>query len=298
MQIPPKLKSSDEVIILAPARKVNKNELNAAVELLKSWNLVPLLSENLMEENGVFAGDKTLRRNDFQWALDHPKAKAIWCFRGGYGTTQILQGLNPSFFIDNPKWIIGYSDITNLHCFSNIILNTASIHGTMPINILDNTENTIKSLKNFLFDQSINYQIQPSDFNVLGNINASITGGNLAVLCSCIGTNYQPNFENKILFIEEIDEYYYKIDRMVWQLKYAGVFHQIKGLIVGSFSNIKDNSTSFGTSIENIILEKVTEFSFPIVFNFPSGHEDENVTIPLGINLSLDVEAQKVSLYS
>ena len=108
MQIPPKLKSSDEVIILAPARKVNKNELNAAVELLRSWNLVPLLSENLMEENGVFAGDKTSRRNDFQWALDHPKAKAIWCFRGGYGTTQILQGLNPSYFIDNPKWIIGY----------------------------------------------------------------------------------------------------------------------------------------------------------------------------------------------
>ena len=123
MQIPPKLKSSDEVIILAPARKVNKNELNAAVELLRSWNLVPLFSENLMEENGVFAGDKTSRRNDFQWALDHPKAKAIWCFRGGYGTTQILQGLNPSYFIDNPKWIIGYSDITNLHCFSNIFIN-------------------------------------------------------------------------------------------------------------------------------------------------------------------------------
>ena len=120
----------------------------------------------------------------------------------------------------------------------------------------------------------------------------------MSVLCSCLGTNYQPEFENKILFIEEIDEYYYKIDRMIWQLKYAGVFHQIKGLIVGKFTNIKDNSIPFGSSIENIILEKVTEFSFPIVFNFPSGHEDENLTIPLGINIYLEVEANKVSLYT
>ena len=298
MQIPPKLKSADEVIILAPARKVNKIELNAAVELIKRWKLIPILSENLMKENGIFAGNKTLRRNDFQWALDHPKAKAIWCFRGGYGTTQILESLNPTFFINYPKWIIGYSDITNFHCFSNIILNTASIHGTMPINILNNTETTLNSLKNFLFNQSIYYQIQPSNFNVYGKINAAIIGGNLSVLCSCLGTNYQPEFENKILFIEEIDEYYYKIDRMIWQLKYAGVFHQIKGLIVGKFTNIKDNSIPFGSSIENIILEKVTEFSFPIVFNFPSGHEDENLTIPLGINIFLEVEANKVSLYT
>ena len=297
MQIPPKLKANDEVIIIAPARKVDKKLLTFSLQLLKKWGLVPLLSKNLMEDNGIFAGSKILRHQDFQWALDHPSAKAIWCFRGGYGTTQIIEEINPARFLKNPKWIIGFSDITNFHCFSNIILNTASLHATMPINTQSNTYYTLNSLKNFLINQKISYKIKSNKENKLGEVEATLIGGNLSVLCATLGTNYQPDFENKILFIEDIDEYLYKIDRMIWQLKYAGIFHQIAGLIIGHFTNIKDNSISFGKSLEEIILEKVNEFNFPVIFDFPAGHENENLSIPFGMKLKLEAKNEYVKLY-
>lgn len=297
MQIPPKLKANDEVIIIAPARKVDKKLLTFSLQLLKKWGLVPLLSKNLMQDNGIFAGCKILRHQDFQWALDHPSAKAIWCFRGGYGTTQIIEEINPARFLKNPKWIIGFSDITNFHCFSNIILNTASLHATMPINAQSNTYYTLNSLKNFLINQKISYKIKSNKENKLGEVEATLIGGNLSVLCATLGTNYQPDFENKILFIEDIDEYLYKIDRMIWQLKYAGIFHQIAGLIIGHFTNIKDNSISFGKSLEEIILEKVNEFNFPVIFDFPAGHENENLSIPFGMKLKLEAKNEYVKLY-
>ena len=297
MQIPPKLKANDEVIIIAPARKVDKKLLTFSLQLLKKWGLVPLLSKNLMQDNGIFAGSKILRHQDFQWALDQPSAKAIWCFRGGYGTTQIIEEINPARFLKNPKWIIGFSDITNFHCFSNIILNTASLHATMPINTQSNTYYTLNSLKNFLINQKISYKIKSNKENKLGEVEATLIGGNLSVLCATLGTNYQPDFENKILFIEDIDEYLYKIDRMIWQLKYAGIFHQIAGLIIGHFTNIKDNSISFGKSLEEIILEKVNEFNFPVIFDFPAGHENENLSIPFGMKLKLEAKNEYVKLY-
>ena len=298
MLIPPKLKARDEIIIIAPARKVDKKLLNFTLKLLEKWDLVPLLSKSLMADYGIFAGDKKLRHEDFQWALDHPTAKAIWCFRGGYGTTQIIEGINPENFLKRPKWIIGFSDITNLNCFANIILHTASLHATMPINIQKNTNSTLNSLKNFLMNQSISYKIKPNKGNKIGKVEGSLVGGNLSVLCASLGTNYQPDFENKILFIEDIDEYFYKIDRMMWQLKYAGVFHQISGLIIGEFTNLKDNAIPFGISLEEIILEKVNEFSFPVIFNFPSGHENENLSIPFGMKLKLESKSDYVKLYS
>ena len=297
MQIPPKLKANDEVIIIAPARKVDKKLLTFSLRLLKKWGLIPLLSKNLMEDNGIFAGSKILRHQDFQWALDHPSAKAIWCFRGGYGTTQIIEEINPARFLKNPKWIIGFSDITNFHCFSNIILNTASLHATMPINTQSNTYYTLNSLKNFLINQKISYKIKSNKENKLGEVEATLIGGNLSVLCANLGTNYQPDFENKILFIEDIDEYLYKIDRMIWQLKYAGIFHQIAGLIIGHFTSLKDNSISFGKSLEEIILEKVNEFNFPVIFDFPAGHENENLSIPFGVKLKLEAKNEYVKLY-
>ena len=298
MQIPPKLKASDKVIIIAPARKVDKQLLNFTIQLLQEWELVPILSKNLMADSGIFAGSKNLRHQDMQWAFDHPSAKAIWCFRGGYGTTQIMEGINPASFLVNPKWIIGFSDITNLHCFSNIILDTASLHATMPINTQSNTIQTLNSLKYFLINQKITYNINPNRENILGEIEGCLIGGNLSILCASLGTNYQPDFENKILFIEDIDEYFYKIDRMIWQLKYAGVFNQITGLIVGHFTNLKDNSISFGMTLEEIILEKVNEFKFPVIFNFPSGHENENLAIPFGVKLKLEAKNEYVKLYN
>ncbi len=290
MILPSKLKKGDQVLIIAPARKVDISSLEAAEKLLLDWGLIPIRAKNLLSENGIFSGTDHERKQDLQWALDHQEAKAIWCYRGGYGSIQLVEELNPSNFLMYPKWIIGFSDITVLHCFSNIILNSCSIHATMPINVKENSEETLLSLKKILFKYSMDYQWAFSNENIIGKCEGEIIGGNLAVLCSTLGTSYQPDFEGKILFIEDIDEYLYRIDRMLWQLKFAGVFHHINGIIIGHFSNIKDNKIPFGKSLKQIILEKTKEFNFPIAFDFPSGHENDNWSLLFGKRVKFQVE--------
>ena len=296
MIIPDKLTQDDLVVIIAPARKVELKQLQSAADLLVSWGLKVERAPNLMLSDGIFSGTESQRKADLQWALDHPEAKAIWCYRGGYGSIQLLEAINPALFLQFPKWIIGFSDITFLHCFSSIILNTASVHATMPINVPENTSFSLDSLNKILLENKMNYQKPRSKSDVLGTANGEIIGGNLAVLCSTLGTNYQVSFENKILFIEDIDEYYYQIDRMLWQLKFAGVFHHISGLIVGHFTNIKDNKIPFGKSLEEIILDKIKEFNFPVLFNFPAGHENENWPLIFGKRVQLSVDQTHTSL--
>ena len=298
MIIPDKLTKQDLVVIIAPARKVEIKQLEAAEKLLLDWGLKTERSPNLMLADGIFAGPDSSRKFDLQWALDHPKAKAIWCFRGGYGTVRLIKDLNPALFLKTPKWIIGFSDITVLHSFSNIILNTASIHSTMPINVVENTSESLTSLKQVLFSASMDYSWNQNQNNRMGEASAEIIGGNLAVLTSLLGTNYQPDFEGKILFIEEIDEYLYNIDRMCWQLKFAGVFNHIKGLVIGHFSKVKDNKITFGKSLQQIILEKTKEFDFPIAFGFPAGHENQNHSLVFGLKAKLSVNKKESELIS
>jgi muramoyltetrapeptide carboxypeptidase len=296
MIIPNKLTQDDLVVIIAPARKVEIKELKAAENLLANWGLEVQRSPNLLKENGIFAGTEQERKSDLQWAFDHPRAKAIWCFRGGYGSIQLIGELDPDKFLNSPKWIIGFSDITVIHSFSSIILNTCSIHATMPINVIDNTTGSLDYLRVILFENKMDYHWSSSENAKYGIGEGEVIGGNLAVLCGTLGTNYQVDFENKILFIEDVGEYLYQIDRMLWQLKFAGVFFHIKGLIIGHFTNIKDNKIPFGKSIEQIILEKTKEFNFPISFGFPSGHEDENWPIMFGKKAQLEVTENQTNL--
>ena len=296
MIIPSKINKGDEVILVAPSRKVDLSALEITEEWLKKQGLIPLRGEHILKEEGIFAGSDRDRNHDLQWAFDHPTAKVIWCYRGGYGSVRLLEDINPSRFLEKPKWIMGFSDITFLHCFSNIILNTASIHATMPINVPDNTSKSMKSLSDFLFEGSLQYEWEENENNKHGQIKGKIVGGNLSVLCATLGTNYQPDFEGNILFIEDIDEYYYAIDRLFWQLKFAGVFHHIKGLILGHFSKMKDNKIPFGLSIEEMVLEKIQEFDFPVAFNFPGGHENENWTLPFGVDMDFTVTKNQINL--
>ena len=296
MIIPSKINKGDEVILVAPSRKVDLSALEKTEEWLKKQGLIPLRGEHILKVEGIFAGSDRNRNHDLQWAFDHPTAKVIWCYRGGYGSVRLLENINPSRFLEKPKWIMGFSDITFLHCFSNIILNTASIHATMPINVLDNTSKSMKSLSDFLFEGSLQYEWEENENNKHGQIKGKIVGGNLSVLCATLGTNYQPDFEGNILFIEDIDEYYYAIDRLFWQLKFAGVFHHIKGLILGHFSKMKDNKIPFGLSIEEMVLEKIQEFDFPVAFNFPGGHENENWTLPFGVDMNFTVTKNQINL--
>ena len=296
MIIPSKINKGDEVILVAPSRKVDLSALEITEEWLKKQGLIPLRGEHILKVEGIFAGSDRDRNHDLQWAFDHPTAKVIWCYRGGYGSVRLLENINPSRFLEKPKWIMGFSDITFLHCFSNIILNTASIHATMPINVPDNTSKSMKSLSDFLFEGSLQYEWEENENNKHGQIKGKIVGGNLSVLCATLGTNYQPDFEGNILFIEDIDEYYYAIDRLFWQLKFAGVFHHIKGLILGHFSKMKDNKIPFGLSIEEMVLEKIQEFDFPVAFNFPGGHENENWTLPFGVDMNFTVTKNQINL--
>ena len=296
MIIPSKINKGDEVILVAPSRKVDLSALEKTEEWLKKQGLIPLRGEHILKVEGIFAGSDRDRNHDLQWAFDHPTAKVIWCYRGGYGSVRLLENINPSRFLEKPKWIMGFSDITFLHCFSNIILNTASIHATMPINVPDNTSKSMKSLSDFLFEGSLQYEWEENENNKHGQIKGKIVGGNLSVLCATLGTNYQPDFEGNILFIEDIDEYYYAIDRLFWQLKFAGVFHHIKGLILGHFSKMKDNKIPFGLSIEEMVLEKIQEFDFPVAFNFPGGHENENWTLPFGVDMNFTVTKNQINL--
>ena len=293
MIVPEKLTKGDLVLIIAPARKVEQKQLEAAEKLLNDWELKVERSPNLMQQSGIFAGTDASRKSDLQWALAHPQAKAIWCFRGGYGTVRLIENLSPVAFLKKPKWIIGFSDITVLHSFSNIILNTASVHSTMPINVIENTPDSLTSLKEVLFGATMNYSWGFNINNRIGETDAEIVGGNLAILTSLLGTNYQPDFEGKILFIEEIDEYLYNIDRMCWQLKFAGVFNHIKGLVVGHFTNVKDNKIPFGKTVEEIIFEKTKEFNFPIAFGFPAGHENENLGLLFGVKTKFLVQTHQ-----
>jgi muramoyltetrapeptide carboxypeptidase len=286
---PESLKEGDKVIILSPAGALNENFLFAPMEVLSSWGLDPILSENSKSRHHEFAGTDEVRRDAFQSAIDDPKIKAIFCARGGYGSTRIIDELDWSKFIEHPKWIIGYSDITTFHNRLNQ-LNCESLHATMPKDYKTNTRYTMDSLKSSLFNTPPKYSIDNSDFNRPGKTKGKMIGGNLSIIHNLIGTKFNIQFKDNILFLEEIGEYYYSVDRMLWALKHAGIFDEISGLIIGSFTNIKQNDIAFPETIESMILKFVEGRDIPVVFDFPSGHEDDNWSLIMSGNYKLEVD--------
>ena len=295
MILPKKLIIGNKIGIVSTARKISLEELGIAIKLLKSWQLDVVLAPNLCQTYNQFSGTIKQRRDDFQQMIDDNSIKAILCARGGYGTVQIIDSIDFSNLRNNPKWIIGYSDITVLHSHLNN-LNFASLHATMPINFETNTKESLESLKQSLFgiDRSIKCKGHP--FNRFGKIEADIVGGNLSILYSLLGSASDINTEGKILFIEDLDEYLYHIDRMMINLKRNGKLKKIRGLIVGSMNEINDNVISFGKTAEEIILEHTKDYDFPICFGFPAGHIDDNRSIVLGVSSVLEINENGVSL--
>ncbi|UMB55514.1 LD-carboxypeptidase [Lutibacter sp. A64] len=297
---PPYLKKGDTVAILSPAGilKNKQAQIEQAKKLLKSWGLNAVLGENIFNQNNQFAGTDEERTSDFQKALDNKNIKAIWCSRGGYGSVRVLDKLDYSTFIKHPKWVIGYSDITAFH---NQIHNLGfeTIHGMMGISLnkdLKYLEENKNSLKKALFGNQLSYTIESSNYNILGEATGQLVGGNLTLLHTMLGSKTSINTSGKILFIEEIGEYPYHIDRMLQSLKRAGYFENCKGIVVGDFSNIKKNSTPWGSSIEELILNVVKEYNFPILFNFPAGHEEKNVALILGRTVELNIKKDASTL--
>jgi muramoyltetrapeptide carboxypeptidase len=290
---PPYLKAGDTVAIVAPSGVLNgrDKEVNQAKELLKSWGLNVVVGDHVFNKANHFAGTDNERAEDFQKAIDNPNIKAIWCARGGYGTVRMIDKLDFAKYKDNPKWVIGYSDITAIHNQLNIE-GSESIHAMMCTSLTDDLseiEETLETFRCALFGKSLNYTIDGSSYNKTGSATAPLVGGNLTLLHTLLGSKTSIDTSGKILFIEEIGEYKYHIDRMLQSLKRAGYFENLKGLIVGDMSKMRKNTTPWGTSIEQLILDAVSEYDFPVLFNFPAGHEDDNRALILGRTIQLTV---------
>lgn len=293
---PPYLKKGDTVLILATAGIINDSTIiNNGVDLLKSWGLHVKLGNYLYEQNHHFAGTDKHRLEDFQNAIDDDNIKAVWCARGGYGTVRIIDDIDFTKFKENPKWIIGFSDVTVLH---NEIHNLGieTIHAMMPSTLKPGDEEqkkAQKSLKKALFGKKIKYRVSESDYNKDGEAAGQLVGGNLSILYSLLGSKSRISADNKILFIEDVGEYEYHIDRMLLNLKRNGYFDKCKGLIVGGISDVRENDVAFGKTVEEIVLDAVKEYDFPVSFDFPAGHIRDNRTLILGREISLLVKENK-----
>ena len=294
---PDYLKAGDTVAIVAPSGilKNRNGEVEQAISLLKSWNLNVVIGAHVFSKDDHFAGTDAERCEDFQKALDDPKISAIWSARGGYGTVRILDKLDYTKFKQNPKWIIGYSDITALH---NQVHNEGfeSLHALMCVSLtedLSEIKESLASFKDAIFGRPIAYTVQGSTHNITGKVTAPVVGGNLTILHTMLGSNTSIDTSGKILFIEEIGEYKYHIDRMLQSLKRAGYFNNCKGIMVGNMSKMRKNTTPWGTSVEQLILDALAEYDFPIVFNVPAGHEKDNRALIFGRNVTLTVGKDK-----
>ena len=295
MIIPEKLKIGDKISIISTARKIIIEELSPAIKTLESWGLKVVLGVNLFQEDDQFSGTVEQRTADLQSMIDDNSIKAILCARGGYGTVQIIDAINFTTLKKNSKWIVGYSDVTVLHSHLNN-LGIASLHATMPINFKGNTNESLLSLKNSLFGNLNNVECKAHPLNRFGKIEGDIVGGNLSILYSLLGSQSHIDTEGKILFIEDIDEYLYHIDRIMINLKRNRVLGKLKGLIVGGMSDMNDNAIPFGKTAEQIILKYTKDYDFPVCFGFPAGHLSDNRSIKLGTNSELDISKNGVSL--
>ena len=228
--------------------------------------------------------------------FDDKDIRAIFCARGGYGTMKTLEYINFGLFKKDPKWIVGYSDITALHAHVNQNLGIKSIHGTMPFNFpKDGSENeSVKTLKECLFGEQIIYKTEANTLNRCGQVEGILVGGNLSVLYSLAGTKYDIETNNKILFLEDLDEYLYHIDRMMMNLKHSGKLNNLKALLVGGMSDMNDNIIPYGKTANEIILDAVKEYDYPVCFNFPAGHVDRNLSIVLGNRVKIKIDRSEV----
>jgi muramoyltetrapeptide carboxypeptidase len=288
----------DKIGLIAPSRKVTQNDLQECVQLLDEWGYKVVFGENLYQEHHQFAGSDDERAEDFLQMIKNPEIKAILCVRGGYGTVRILEKLDLSVIQQNPKWVIGYSDITVLHSYYNKVVGCETIHASMPINCKSETRQneTWQMLRKVLKGDLIDYEIPGQGLSKPGKTTARLVGGNLSVLFSLRGTFCDLDTDGKILFIEDLDEYLYHLDRMMMNLKISGKLKKLKGLIIGGMTEMKDNTIPFGKTAFEIIADAVNEYDYPVIYNFPAGHCEPNLPLLLGRTVLMDVTQEKAKL--
>lgn len=292
---PQPLRAGDKVAIVAPAGKLVEGTLEIALSTFKKWGLTVIIGEHVEKGYNYFSASDADRISDFQKALNSQEIKAIFCARGGYGTTRIIDQLDFKPFLSSPKWLVGFSDITTIH-FVLHNLGLQSIHATMPTGFRNADERSIESLRRVLFGENITYEVSRHHMNRTGTAKAPIIGGNLSIINDSLGTLSEIEFDGKILFIEEIDEYLYKLDRMMVQLKRAQKLEKLAGLIVGNMTAMKDSNVPFGKEAFEIIHEHTAGFTYPIAFGLPIGHGPLNYAIPCSALCTLEVKGSGTNL--
>jgi muramoyltetrapeptide carboxypeptidase len=290
---PSYLKKGDKIAITCPAKKLPE-PMTDAVKLLQSWGLEVILGDTVAASYHQFAGDDDMRAADMQRFIDDDSIKAIIAARGGYGTVRMIDKVDFSRLQQNPKWLVGFSDITLLHSHLLNNYNLQTIHGQMPINIPDASARSLETLRRALFGEELNYEFRPNTPGRNGNATGILTGGNLSLLIAALGSVSDVNCDGKMLFIEDVGEYLYSIDRMLYTLKRAGKLKNLAGLIVGGFTGIKDNDIPFGQTVPEIVINIVKEFNYPVCFDFPAGHIPDNCSLVFGNTLQLFVDEHQV----
>ncbi|MCD8741534.1 LD-carboxypeptidase [Mucilaginibacter roseus] len=291
---PPYLKKGDKIAITCPAKKLPK-PMTDAINLLQSWGLEVILGETVKASFHQFSGDDALRAKDMQRFVDDDSVKAIIAARGGYGTIRIIDHVNFDRLATNPKWVLGFSDITLLHSHLYGKYQLQSIHGQMPVNIPDASAQSTQTLYKALFGEPFIYEYtSPGHYNISGEATGTIVGGNLTLLVCSLGSVSDFDYTGKILFIEDVGEYLYSIDRLIRTLDRAGKLKNLAGLIVGGFTDLKDNDIPFGQTVEEIVLDVVKGYGYPACFDFPAGHIPNNHSIIHGAALHLVVDNQQV----
>ncbi len=294
MNLPASLTKGDTIIILSTARKVSSADLSPALMVLENWGLKTMIGSSIGPEDHQFAGTDEIRLQDFQKALDNPEIKAVLFARGGYGSVRILDKVQWEGFLSHPKWLVGFSDVTVFHSHLQAKFGIPSIHGVMP-SIFRFDEKGLQaqdSLRKALFGDTLIYQ-SPHQSSMLriGNGEGPIVGGNISILYSLLGSASDINTNGKILFLEDLDEYLYHMDRMMISLKRAGKLQNLQGLILGGLTDMNDNDVPFGKTAEEIVMEHVSQYSYPVCFNFPAGHLRDNRALRLGAKVQFAVSS-------
>jgi muramoyltetrapeptide carboxypeptidase len=294
---PPFLKQGDEVAIISPSFYIDGNILNEAVTFLEKWGLRVRIGKNASMQNGPFAGSDEERLSDLQEMTNDRSIKAIFCSRGGYGLSKIISRVDFRILKDSPKWYTGFSDITVLHTWLNEVCGIMSVHGEMPLNYNNSTKSseTFITLKKALFGELRSYEWTGNAYRP-ANVQGELTGGNLSLLYSLMGTSAEITTAGKILFVEEVCEYYYHIDRMLTSLQLSGKLESLSALIIGGMSKIEEAKIPWGKSIEETIMGIVSDYNYPVFFDFPAGHIPDNRAIYIGRNARIEASANSSTL--
>jgi muramoyltetrapeptide carboxypeptidase len=292
---PPFLQPGDTIYITAPAKAIEESVVLEAKKTLETWGLNVRVAPHCLGRAAYFSGTDAERLADFQHGLDDPSIKAILCARGGYGCVRIVEELDWTAFQQNPKWIVGFSDVTVFHQKINQ-LGVESIHAIMPLGFTEGSMEAKETLHKALFGETIIMEASPVKENCMGTAKGTLIGGNMTIIYSLIGTELSYTFKNKILFIEDIGEHIYKVDRMLHAFKLAGIFNQISGLILGGFTEMEDTDVPFGKTIEELISEQVVDLGIPVAFNVPIGHIPDNQAVVVGRTVTLTVTQTKSTL--